>query len=68
MATNVVCSNTTFVETNQRFQMVCPTLQEFFANPKCPSTLIATEVKATEVYQSEATMEPKKSASVGNQS
>ena len=25
MATDVVCSNTTFVATNQRFRMVCPT-------------------------------------------
>ena len=62
MATDVVCSNTTFV-----VQMVCPTPPKFFANPRYSSALVATVVKAAEVYQSEAIKEPKKSASVGNQ-
>ena len=39
---------------------------EFFANLKCSSTLVATEVMAAEVDQSEATKEPEKSASPGN--
>ena len=39
----------------------------FFVNPRCPPALAATEVTAVEVDQSEATKEPEKSASGGNQ-
>ena len=45
-----------------------PLPTEFFANPRCHLALAATEVTAAEVDQSEATKEPKKSASAGNQS
>ena len=41
---------------------------EFFVNPRCPPALAANEVTTVEVDQSEATNEPEKSASVGNQS
>ena len=40
---------------------------EFFANPRCPSTLATIEVTTVEVDKSEATIGLEKSASVGNQ-
>ena len=68
-----MCSNTTFVETDQRFLMVCPTpptlfLQISLRTPGAPSAPTAIEVTTVEVDQSEVTKEPEKSASVGNQS
>ena len=40
---------------------------EFFANPRCLPTPTTTEVTAVEVDKSEATKEPEKSTSTGNQ-
>ena len=45
-----------------------PLPPEFFANSKCLPALAATKVTATEIDQSEATKEPEKRASAGNQS
>ena len=39
---------------------------ELFENPRCPSTLVATQITVAEVDQSEETKEPEKSASIGD--
>ena len=54
MATNVVHSNTTSVETNQRFKncmpdSVDPLLAEFFVNRRSPLTPTVTEMATTDV-------------------
>ena len=41
---------------------------EFFVDPKVPPAPVATEATTAEVDQSEATKEPERSASVGDQS
>ena len=45
-----------------------PLPSEFFVNPKCSPTPVATEATAAEVYHSEATKEPERNASTGDQS
>ena len=73
MAIGVVCSNTIFVETNQRFRMVCPIpptrcLQSFL---RTPGVLLApTTIKVTviEVEQRKATKEPENSVMAGDYS
>ena len=64
MATDAVRSNTTSVETSQRFRMACMTLlthflPEFFVNPRCPPTPTIVKVKAVEIDLGEAAKDPK---------
>ena len=45
-----------------------PLLLDFFVNPKCPPTLVATKVMKTKVDQGKAIKEHEKSSFIGNRS
>ena len=64
IAMDVVCSNTTSVETNQRFQIVCPTKR--FAGLKCPPVSASSKDAAVGVHSREVAEEPEKGAPVGD--
>ena len=59
MAMDVVCSNTTSMETNQRFQIVCLTPRIFFLHSAlralgAPPILSSSKDATAEVYRKEA--------------